>query len=232
MSGTASLVGPAFPKRRIAILISGRGTNMASLITACRAPDFPAEAVMVVSNHRDAPGLALAQRTGVATHFVDHRPYRRDREAHEAAIARHLDDAGVEIVCLAGYMRLLSPFLVKKYRGRMINVHPSLLPAFPGLDTHARAIAAGVKLHGATVHMVTEKVDDGPILVQAAVPVLPGDDAAALSARVLKQEHVIYPLGLRLLADSLAGGAEQPSAVTPDAGAALLNPLPSPPRVP
>lgn len=219
-------------KRKTAILISGRGSNMASLITAARAASFPAEIVVVVSNERAAPGLAVAERAGITTRFIDHRPYRKDRESHEAAIARVLDDVDTEIVCLAGYMRLLTPFLIKRFRGRLLNIHPSLLPAFPGLHTHERALAAGVKLHGATVHLVTEKVDEGPILVQAAVPVLRGDDAETLAARVLKQEHVIYPLGLRLVAEGLGGGAMQPAAANADPAAALLNPLPAPPPAP
>jgi phosphoribosylglycinamide formyltransferase 1 len=207
-------------KRRVGILISGRGSNMAALLRAASAPDFPAEIALVLSNRADAPGLATAAEAGVATAVVDHRPFRGDRPAHEAAIAAELDRAGVEIVCLGGYMRLLTPFLVQRYAGRMLNVHPSLLPAFPGLDTHARALAAGVKLHGCTVHIVTEIMDQGPILAQAAVPVLPGDTPDTLAARVLVQEHAIYPQALRLFAASLPGRAPQP-------GVALCNPLPA-----
>ncbi len=217
-------------RRRTAIMISGRGSNMSALLAAARSPDFPAEIVMVLSNVREAPGLAIATRYGVVAQAVDHRPYRGDRAAHEAALATMLDGSGVEIVCLAGYMRLLTPFLVKRYKGRMLNIHPSLLPAFPGLHTHERALAAGVKLHGATVHLVTEKTDEGPILAQAAVPVLPGDDAAALGARVLTQEHLIYPLALRLLAQGLSATATAPAEaqvtpVIPDASLFLRNPL-------
>ncbi len=207
-------------KRRVGILISGRGSNMAALLRA--AP--PVEIALVLANRPDAGGLAIAAAAGVPTAMVDHRPFRGDRVAHEHAIAARLDEAGVEIVCLAGYMRLLTPFLVGRYAGRMLNIHPSLLPAFPGLDTHARALAAGVKLHGCTVHLVTDVMDEGPIVAQAAVPVLPGDTEATLGARVLAQEHVIYPLALRLFAAGSAG-------IAPDSEAVLNNPLPSPPSV-
>jgi len=197
-------VGPA-TRARTAVLISGRGSNMAALIAAARDPRYPAEIVLVVSNRSDAAGLGKARDAGVAAVAIDHRPFRGDRAAHEAAIDAALRRAGVEIVCLAGYMRLLTPFLVNAWQGRMLNIHPSLLPAFPGLDTHARALAAGVKLHGCTVHLVTQTMDEGPILAQAAVPVLPGDTAEALAERVLVQEHRIYPLALRCFAGGVAG---------------------------
>ena len=160
-------------RRRTAVLISGRGSNMASLIAAARDPAYPAEIVLVISNRPHAPGLALARDAGVAGVAIDNRPFRDDRTAHEVAIHAALREAGAEIVCLAGYMRLLTPFLVDAWQGRMLNIHPSLLPAFPGLDTHARALAAGVKLHGCTVHLVTNTMDEGPILAQAAVPACP-----------------------------------------------------------
>ena len=206
-------------RRRTAILISGRGSNMAALIAACRDPTYPAEIVLVVSNRPDAAGLQLARGAGVPVRAIDHRAFRNDRPGHEAAIDAALCDARVEIVCLAGYLRLLTPRLIDAWQGRMLNVHPSLLPAFPGLNTHARALAAGVKLHGCTVHLVTQTMDEGPILAQAAVPVLPDDTEASLADRVLAQEHAIYPSALRLFA---AGG----SGTAPSAGAALLNPLP------
>ena len=204
-------------KRRVGVLISGRGSNMLALLAAARVTDYPAEIVLVLSNRPDAAGLALAN---VPTAVVDHRAFRGDRAAHEAAVAAELDGAGVEIVCLAGYMRLLTPFLVGRYAGRMLNVHPSLLPAFPGLDTHARALAAGVKLHGCTVHLVTDRMDDGPILAQAAVPVLPDDTEERLAARVLVQEHLIYPRALALFAG-------KGIAAAPAADAAFSNPLPA-----
>ena len=204
---------------RVAILISGRGSNMVSLLHAAAAAEYPADIALVVSNTPDAPGLALARAEGVETLAIDHRPFGRDRAAHEAAIDDALRARDIGLICLAGYMRLLSPLLVDRWAGRMLNIHPSLLPAFPGLDTHARALAAGVKLHGCTVHLVTQGMDEGPILAQAAVPVLPGDTEAALAARVLAQEHDLYPLALRIA----AGGRACPPA--PDA--VLRNPLPA-----
>lgn len=207
-------------RKRVAVLISGRGSNMMALLEAARAPGFPAEIALVLSNRPDAAGLATARAAGIAAEAIDHRAFGRDRAAHEAALAAAMDAAGVEIICLAGYMRLLTPFLVGRYGGRMLNVHPSLLPAFPGLDTHARALAAGVKLHGCTVHLVTEATDEGPILAQAAVPVLDGDTPEALATRVLAQEHRIYPAALARLASGGGGAA-------PDASLALCNPLPA-----
>ncbi len=207
-------------KRPTAVLISGRGSNLGALLRAARDPAYPAEISLVIANRAEAAGLAHAAAAGVANSVIDHRPFCGDRAAHEAAIDATLRSAGVEFVCLAGYMRLLTPFLVKAWAGRMLNIHPSLLPAFPGLHTHARALAAGVKLHGCTVHLVTNTTDEGPILAQAAVPVLPGDTEDSLAARVLVQEHVIYPLALQLL----AGG--QTGAAAPER-AALRNPLPS-----
>ena len=207
---------------RVGILISGRGSNMAALIAAAAAADYPAEIALVLSNAPDAAGLAHAAGAGVATVCVDHRAFGRDRAAHEAQIAAALDAAGVELVCLAGWMRLLTPFLVRRYAGRMLNIHPSLLPAFPGLNTHARALAAGVTLHGCTVHLVTEIMDEGPILAQAAVPVLRGDDEHRLAARVLAREHMLYPA---MLAAHAAGRRLPPCP----ADAALHNPLPERP---
>ena len=203
-------------RARTAILISGRGSNMAALIAAARDPDYPAEIVLVLSNRSDAAGLALAWDAGVPAMGIDHRQFLGDRAAHEAAIDAALRQEAVEIVCLAGYMRLLTPLLVDAWQGRMLNVHPSLLPAFPGLDTHARALAAGVKLHGCTVHLVTQTMDAGPILAQAAVPVLPGDTVELLADRVLVQEHRIYPRALRCFAAGVAGES-------PPADAALVN---------
>ena len=207
-------------KPRVGILISGRGSNMAALLDAARDPDYPAEVVQVISNRPHAPGIALAAEAGMIATAIDHRPFGKDRAAHEAAMHASLRRAGVEIVCLAGYMRLLTPFLVAAWHGRMLNIHPSLLPAFPGLHTHRRALEAGVKLHGCTVHLVTDTMDTGLILAQAAVPVLPDDTEDSLAARVLVQEHCIYPAALAAFASGRA-------APLPAAAAALANPLPA-----
>lgn len=206
-------------KRRTAILISGRGSNMEALIAAAREPGFPAEIAFVLSNRPEAAGLKTARAAGIRAEAIDHRAFGRDRGAHEAAIDAALRADGIEVVCLAGYLRLLTPVLVDAWQGRMLNIHPSLLPAFPGLDTHARALEAGVKLHGCTVHLVTQQMDAGPILAQAAVPVLPGDTEDALAERVLRQEHRLYPAALAAFA---AGRA----AAVPAADAWLANPLP------
>ena len=180
-------------RARVAILASGRGSNMTALLDAARDPSYPAEIVLVLSNNPDAPALATATAAGVAAVAIDHRPYRRDREAHERAMDAALTEAGVECVCLAGYMRLLTPYLTGRWSGRMLNIHPSLLPAYPGLHTHERVLEAGETRHGCTVHLVTEVMDEGPILGQAEVPVLPGDTPEILAARVLAQEHALYP---------------------------------------
>ncbi len=200
-------------KQRVGVLISGRGSNLAALLAAARAPDYPAEIVLVLANRADAAGLKLAEAAGIATGVIDHKNFPRDRAGHEAAIDAALRAAGVDLVCLAGYMRLLTPFLVRAWAGKMLNIHPSLLPAFPGLDTHARALAAGVKLHGCTVHLVTEAMDEGPILAQAAVPVLADDTEATLAARVLAQEHILYPAALAALASFQQASAAPPDAV-------------------
>jgi len=203
-------------RRRVGILISGRGSNMAALLRAAGAADYPAEIVLVAANKEDAKGLDVAAAAGIETAAVPHKPFGRDRAAHEAALSARLEAAGVELVCLAGYMRLFTPFFVQRWAGRMLNIHPSLLPAFPGVDTHARALAAGVKLHGCTVHVVTEGMDEGPILAQAAVPVLDGDTEETLAARVLAQEHLLYPAALRRF---ITGGGGEAAA-----NAALRNP--------
>jgi formyltetrahydrofolate-dependent phosphoribosylglycinamide formyltransferase len=193
-------------KRRTAVLISGRGSNMAALVAAAAAPDYPAEIVLVVSNRPDAAGLATAAAHGIATMAIDHRPYGADRAAHEAAVDAALRAHGVEIVCLAGYLRLLSPFLVSRWSGRMLNIHPSLLPAYKGLHTHERVLAAGETRHGCSVHLVTEDLDSGPVLAQAEVPVLPGDTPEVLAARVLAAEHDLYPRALA----AFASGDQRP----------------------
>ena len=182
--------------KRIVILLSGRGSNMQAIVEACAAEGWPAEVAAVVSNKADAAGLAWAAQRGIATAVVDHRGHP-DRESYDAELARVIDGFAPDLLVLAGFMRILSAGFVRHYEGRLLNVHPSLLPAFPGLHTHRRALEQGCKLAGATVHFVTAELDHGPIVAQAAVPVLPGDDEASLSARVLEREHVIYPLAVR-----------------------------------
>ena len=181
----------------VGILISGRGSNMAALLDAAAGPSYPAEIRVVISNRPGAAGLERARAAGVDTVVVDHRGFAGDRQAHEQAVDAVLRARGAEIVCLAGYMRLLTPWLVARWQGRMLNIHPSLLPDLPGLDTHARALAEGRREHGCTVHLVTNGMDEGPILAQRRVPVLPGDDADRLAARVLVQEHALYPAALK-----------------------------------
>lgn len=177
----------------LGVLISGGGSNMAAIVAASQAPDCPYRVAVVISNRPEATGLARAIQANVPTAVVDHRDFGKDRAAHEAALDAVLRDHGVEVVALAGYMRLLTPWLVGRWAGRMVNIHPSLLPLYPGLDTHARALAAGDAEAGCTVHLVTEGVDEGPILGQARTPILPGDTAETLAARVLEAEHRLYP---------------------------------------
>lgn len=186
-------------RRKVAVLISGRGSNLAALIAASREPSYPAAIALVVSDNPDAGGLSHARSAGNETAVVERKAFPTKRD-FEAAIDAELQRAGIEIVCLAGFMRLLSPHFVEGWRDRLLNIHPSLLPLFPGLHTHARALAAGVKLHGATVHFVRSEMDSGPIVAQAAVPVLPEDTHETLARRVLEVEHQLYPLALRLVA--------------------------------
>lgn len=186
----------AAPPVRVAVLISGAGSNMAALIDAGQAPDSGYEVVRVLSNIEGAGGLAIAAAKGVATATVAHKSYGKDREAHERAVDAALRDAGVEVVALAGYMRVLTPWLVGGWRERMLNIHPSLLPLYPGLDTHARAIAAGDAEAGCTVHWVTEGVDEGPVVAQTRVPILADDTPESLSQRVRVAEHALYPAAL------------------------------------
>lgn len=188
------------PKTRVAVLISGRGSNMEALIRAASHPDFPAEIALVLSNKPEAGGLSVAAANGIATAVIEHRSYGKDRAGFDAAMQAVLEEHRIDIICLAGFMRLLTAGFCEAWQGRMINVHPALLPAFKGLDTHARALAAGVKLHGCTTHFVTPGMDEGPIIMQAAVPVLDDDDEARLAARVLAEEHRIFPESLRRLA--------------------------------
>jgi phosphoribosylglycinamide formyltransferase 1 len=190
------------PRVRTAVLISGRGSNMAALIEAARSPSFSAEIVLVLSDDAAAAGLSLARDLGVAAEATDFRAYA-GKPAFEAALNERLMSASVDIVCLAGFMRLLSPSFVERWQGRILNIHPSLLPNLRGLNTHGRALAQGLVEHGCTVHLVTAELDAGPILAQARVPVLPGDSVTALAARVLKEEHRIYPQALDEFARSL-----------------------------
>jgi phosphoribosylglycinamide formyltransferase-1 len=203
-------------KTPVGILLSGTGTNAQVLIRAAQAADYPAKIAIVISNRADAAGLQKAKAAGVPTAVFDHRPHGKDRQAHERLVDAALREAGVELVALGGYMRIFTPWFVDAWAGRMINTHPALSPSFPGLHTHARALAAGVKLHGCTVHWVTAGVDEGPPIGQAAVPVLPGDDEETLAARVLAAEHRLYPA---CLAAVLTGRAPHPPA-----DAALFNP--------
>jgi phosphoribosylglycinamide formyltransferase 1 len=196
-------------KKRVAVLISGRGSNMAALIEAAKVRSYPAEIALVVSNRPDAAGLARAAADAIPTAVVDHRPYGKDRAAFERALQAALDQHRVELVCLGGFMRLLTRDFVLHWEGRMLNIHPSLLPSFPGLDPHGQALKAGVKISGATVHFVVPQADAGPIIAQAAVPVRDDDTPETLAARVLEVEHRLYPLALRLLAEGrvkLIGG--------------------------
>lgn len=185
---------------KCAVLISGRGSNLKSLIDACADPQFPAEVVLVISNVPEAGGLAHAEAAKIPALTIDHKTFA-DREAFEARLTEALTGAGAELVCLAGFMRLLTPGFVARWQGRLINIHPSLLPAYPGLDTHARAIADGAKEAGCTVHHVAAEMDAGPIILQARVRILPGDTPDSLAARVLNQEHRIYPEAVRMIAE-------------------------------
>jgi phosphoribosylglycinamide formyltransferase-1 len=202
------------PKKRVAILISGRGSNMVALIDATRAEEFPAEIALVVSNEPTAQGLERARAAGITTAIVDHRPYGKDRAAFERALQAAIEPHKIDLICLAGFMRLLTPWFTGQWDARLLNIHPALLPAFKGLDTHARAIAEGARQHGATVHFVVPEMDSGPIIVQETVPVLPNDTEASLAARVLAAEHRIYPRALRLVAEG---------RVTVDSGRCLID---------
>lgn len=186
--------------KRVAILISGRGSNMAALIKAAKAENFPAEIAIVISNKSDAEGLEKAKAAGISTLVIASKSFGKDRTAFEAKLQSALDDNGIELICLAGFMRLFTAEFVQRWQGRMLNIHPSLLPSFPGLDPHGQALRAGVKISGATVHFVIAETDAGPIVMQGAVAVLGDDTAETLAARVLDVEHRIYPDALRLVA--------------------------------
>ena len=206
---------------RIAVLISGRGSNLQALIEACRDPGMPAEIVLVVSNRPDAAGLGRAAAAGIATRTIDHRSFA-DRAGFDAALDGCLSETGVELVCLAGFMRLFTAGFVTAWRDRLVNIHPSLLPSFPGLDTHARALAAGVRFAGCTVHLVRPETDSGPILAQAVVPVAPDDTPETLAARVLAAEHRLYPLALRWLAEGRVRVVDERAIIAGTAVPALV----------
>ncbi|MFO1084444.1 MAG: phosphoribosylglycinamide formyltransferase [Reyranellaceae bacterium] len=209
-------------KLKVGVLISGRGSNMAALIEAAKSADYPAEIALVVSNVAEAPGVALARQAGIATAIVSHRG-RPDRETFDRAVSAELERHGVELVVLAGFMRIFSPWFPERWKDRIINIHPSLLPAFKGLHVQQQAIDAGVRVSGCTVHWVTADLDSGPIIAQAAVPVLAGDTAETLAARILRQEHRLYPLVVRWIAEgrvTTQGGQVRVAGVP--AGATLL----------
>ncbi len=213
-------------KAKVGILISGRGSNMSALIDAAQAEDYPAHIALVISNVADAPGLAKAEAAGIATRVIKHQSYQ-DRETFDDAISAALRDAGVEVVCLAGFMRILTKEFVQRWKDRVINIHPSLLPAFKGTNVHHRVLDAGVKISGCTVHYIRAEMDEGPVIAQAAVPVLPGDDADSLAERVLMAEHRLYPLALSLVASGNARVASERVSLTNTNGAEseMFNPV-------
>ena len=214
-------------KTKIAALVSGRGSNLQALIDACAEPDFPAEIALVLSNKAGARGLERAREAGLETKFIDHTLFD-EREAFEREVDTALREAGAKFVCLAGFMRILTPWFVDKWKNQLLNIHPSLLPAFKGVHTHERAIESGVRIHGATVHFVRPEMDDGPIIGQAAVPVLPDDDPDTLAARVLEAEHRLYPACVHLVVEGDARVTRErvrmDAAAAAEAGAALFNP--------
>jgi phosphoribosylglycinamide formyltransferase-1 len=212
---------------KVGVLISGRGSNLQALIEAATDPSFPAEVTLVISNQPDAQGLARAREIGIRTEVINHRAFNA-KQGFEASIDATLRAARVELVCLAGFMRLLTPWFVERWRDRLINIHPSLLPAFRGLDTHARVIETGTRFTGCTVHYVRSEVDDGPIIVQAVVPVLADDNAETLGARVLGVEHQCYPLAVRLIAEGrvrLRNERVEIAGALSAADVALINPI-------
>jgi phosphoribosylglycinamide formyltransferase-1 len=210
--------------KNIVILISGRGSNMEALIAARDAGQLPVNIAAVISNRPDAAGLETAARAGIVTHYVDHKGFA-ERDQFDAALAECIDGFAPDLVVLAGFMRILTDGFVRHYAGRLMNIHPSLLPAFPGLHTHRRALEEGVRIHGCTVHFVTPALDHGPVVIQAAVPVVDDDDEAALAARVLRQEHRIYPQAVRWFAEGrlrLEDGRVRLAAPQPADGALLV----------
>ncbi|CAD7033653.1 phosphoribosylglycinamide formyltransferase [Pseudorhizobium endolithicum] len=207
-------------RKRVVVFISGGGSNMLTLARACEAPDWPAEIACVISDKASAGGLAKAAALGIPTRVFERKEFP-DKAAHEAAILSALDEIRPDLICLAGYMRLLSADFIRRHEGRILNIHPSLLPLFPGLHTHQRAIDAGMKIAGCSVHVVTEGMDEGPIVAQAAVPVLATDTAETLAARVLTVEHQLYPLALRLVAEGSVRLEDGRAVTTPSAAAEL-----------
>ena len=214
--------------KRTAVLISGRGSNLGSLVEACAAAEFPAEIVLVISNRPGAGGLNIADSAGIATAVVDHTTFE-EREAFDAEVDRVLREHDVELVCLAGFMRLLAVDFVEAWRDRLLNIHPSLLPAYPGVNIHERVIDDGVRVSGCTVHYVRTGMDSGPIIAQAAVPVLSGDTASTLAERVLAAEHKIYPMALKMVADGSArvSGERVVFSAPENEADTLFSPLPT-----
>ncbi len=216
---------------KLAVLVSGGGSNLQAIIDACKTPDYPAEIVLVFSNQLDAGGLERARRAGIRAEAISHKGFEGGREAYDSTVSNLIEESGADLVVLAGYLRLVSESFVTRWEGRLINIHPSLLPSFKGLHVHQAALDAGVKYSGCTVHYVVPEVDSGPIIAQAAVPVLPGDDAGTLAQRILKQEHRIYPQVIRWIAEGRVSVDEAGIVTVADANApdfAQINPVPEP----
>ncbi|MDD4615564.1 MAG: phosphoribosylglycinamide formyltransferase [Alphaproteobacteria bacterium] len=219
------LLGKVSVMLKVGVLISGRGSNLKSLMAACATPGFPAEITCVISNKASAKGLDYARNANIPVHVVPHKDFA-DRQAFDAAIDAVLEKHGVQLVCLAGFMRLLTPWFAERWRDRLVNIHPSLLPSFPGTDVHQKVLDYGAKVTGCTVHFVRSEMDHGPIILQAAVPVLDGDTEEVLAERVLKAEHKAYPAALRLIAENRVNVLNERVFVTDstESGEALFNP--------
>jgi len=216
---------------KLAVLVSGGGSNLQAIIDACKTPDYPAEIVLVFSNQLDAGGLERARRAGIRAEAISHKGFEGGREAYDSTVSNLIEESGADLVVLAGYLRLVSESFVTRWEGRLINIHPSLLPSFKGLHVHQAALDAGVKYSGCTVHYVVPEVDSGPIIAQAVVPVLPGDDAGTLAQRILKQEHRIYPQVIRWIAEDRVSVDEAGIVTVADADApdfAQINPVSEP----
>ncbi|WP_417834869.1 phosphoribosylglycinamide formyltransferase [Thalassospira xiamenensis] len=213
---------------KLAVLVSGGGSNLQAIIDACKTPDYPAEIVLVFSNQLDAGGLERARRAGIRAEAISHKGFEGGREAYDSTVSNLIEESAADLVVLAGYLRLVSESFVTRWEGRLINIHPSLLPSFKGLHVHQAALDAGVKYSGCTVHYVVPEVDSGPIIAQAVVPVLPGDDAGSLAQRILKQEHRIYPQVIRWIAEGRVSVDEAGIVTVADANApdfAQINPV-------